>query len=85
MEKVKTLIINNQTNLNLLKNTFFALIFIFSGMFMFSLLIIALMYGKTDNWEKDTQSLLDYVLWSSFLFFTMLFFMFKKKKQSYEK
>ena len=80
MEKVKTLIINNQTNLNLLKNTFFALIFIFSGMFMFSLLIIALMYGKTDNWEKDTQSLLDYVLWSSFLFFTMLFFMFKKKK-----
>ena len=80
MEKVKTLIINNQTNLNLLKNTFFALIFIFSGMFMFSLLIIALMYGKTDNWEKDTQSLLDYVLWSSFLFFTVLFFMLKKKE-----
>ena len=80
MEKVKTLIINNQTNLNLLKNTFFALIFIFSGMFMFTLLIIALMYGKTDNWEKDTQSLLDYVLWSSFLFFTVLFFMLKKKE-----
>ncbi len=80
MEKVKTLIINNQTNLNLLKNTFFALIFIFSGMFMFTLLIIALMYGKTDNWEKDTQSLFDYVLWSSFLFFTVLFFMLKKKE-----
>ena len=80
MEKVKTLIINNQTNLNLLKNTFFALIFIFSGMFMFTLLIIAIMYGKTDNWEKDTQSLFDYVLWSSFLFFTVLFFMLKKKE-----
>ncbi|WP_353166553.1 hypothetical protein [Empedobacter brevis] len=80
MEKVKTLIINNQTNLNLLKNTFFALIFIFSGMFMFTLLIIALMYGKTDNWEKDTQSLFDYILWSSFLFFTVLFFMLKKKE-----
>lgn len=64
MEKVKTLIINNQTNLNLLKNTFFALIFIFSGMFMFTLLIIALMYGKTDDWEKDTQSLLGYILWN---------------------
>ncbi len=38
------------------------------------------MYGKTDNWEKDTQSLFDYVLWSSFLFFTVLFFMLKKKE-----
>ena len=74
----------NQEGIILLKkflpNLLIYIAFISGGIFLTLLIITALMYGKTDDWEKDVIALSKWILQGSFLFFTALYFLLKRKK-----
>lgn len=69
---------NNQQSINMIKKSIIFLSFVLGGVMVFTIFILALMYGKGENWKEDFSSMIEYIIWSSLFLFSSVFFVLKK-------